>query len=61
MRKSEGFGDDVAKVTAMLGLDKAADAVAKAVGMKDCGCAKRQETLNKIFPYKNNDTQDESK
>ena len=58
MRKSRGFGDDVAKVAAMLGLDKAADTVAKAAGKKDCGCAKRQDTLNKMFPYKNNEQED---
>lgn len=61
MRKSQGFGDDVAKVAAMLGLDRAADKIAKAAGLKDCGCAKRQQTLNNIFPYKNNNPEDESK
>lgn len=38
--KSRGFGDTVAKMTS-------------AVGIKPCGgCKKRQEKLNKIFPYK---------
>lgn len=37
--KSRGFGDTIAKVT-------------KAVGVKPCGrCKKRQEALNKRFPY----------
>ena len=25
---------------------------ARAVGKKDCGCNKRKEVLNKVFPYK---------
>jgi hypothetical protein len=30
-----------------------AEGVAKAMGHKDCGCKKRQEKLNKMFPYNN--------
>lgn len=42
-RKSKGLGDTIAKVTS-------------AVGIKPCGgCKKRQEKLNKIFPYENKD------
>ena len=38
--KSRGLGDTIAKMT-------------KAVGIKPCGgCKKRQEKLNKRFPYK---------
>ena len=41
--KSKGLGDTIAKVTS-------------AVGIKPCGgCKKRQEKLNKIFPYENKD------
>jgi hypothetical protein len=42
--KSKGFGDTVAKFTKATGLNKLAP--------KDCGCKKRQDKLNKIFPYK---------
>ena len=52
--KSKGFGDTIAKVTHATGLDKAADAIAKAMGKDDCGCNKRRKTLNEILPYKNN-------
>ena len=52
--KSKGFGDTIAKVTYATGLDKAADAIAKAMGKDDCGCNKRRKTLNEILPYKNN-------
>ena len=31
---------------------KVVDTVVKATG-KDCGCAKRQQTLNRFFPYNN--------
>jgi len=49
--KSKGFGDTIAKITNATGLDKVADAVAKAAGAEDCGCNKRRKTLNEIFPY----------
>jgi|TARA_A100001011_G_scaffold349473_1_gene388097 hypothetical protein len=49
--KSKGLGDTIAKITHATGLDKVADAVAKASGAEDCGCNKRRKTLNKIFPY----------
>jgi hypothetical protein len=54
VKKSEGFGDTVAKITHAIGADVMAEKIAKAMGKKDCGCKKRQETLNKMFPYKNN-------
>lgn len=52
-KKSEGFGDTVAKLTKKTGIDKAVDKITKAAGIKDCGCKKRQEALNRAFPYKN--------
>ena len=39
-KKSKGLGDTIKKVT-------------DAVGIKQCGaCKRRQEKLNKMFPYK---------
>jgi hypothetical protein len=38
LNKSKGLGDTIAKL-------------AKAVGKSDCGCNKRQDTLNRVFPY----------
>jgi len=49
--KSKGLGDTIAKITNATGLDKVADAVAKAAGAEDCGCNKRRKTLNELFPY----------
>ena len=46
--KSTGLGDTVEKVFRKTGIDK----VAKAVLGDDCGCDKRQELLNDLFPYK---------
>ena len=48
---SVGLGDTVAKVTHALGLDKVAESVASAMGKSDCGCNKRREKLNELFPY----------
>lgn len=49
---SRGLGDTIAKFTKATGIDKVAKFAAKAVGEEDCGCEKRQDTLNKIFPFK---------
>lgn len=39
-KKAKGFGDSVASITSLF-------------GVKPCGgCKKRQEKLNKMFPYK---------
>jgi hypothetical protein len=49
-KKSIGLGDTIQKVTKALGIKKVVDKVSKVTG-KDCGCNKRQETLNRFFPY----------
>ena len=49
--KSKGLGDTIAKITHATGIDKAAEAIAKAAGADDCGCNKRRKTLNEILPY----------
>lgn len=52
-KDSEGLGDTIAKVTNFLGIDKVADGLAKLAGAKDCGCSRRRELLNELFPYDN--------
>ena len=52
MAKSRGLGDSIEKITKATGIKKVVDKVAKAAG-KDCGCGKRQDTLNRLFPYNN--------
>lgn len=49
--ESKGLGDTIAKVTHALGLDVVAEKVAAALGQEDCGCNRRRETLNELFPY----------
>jgi hypothetical protein len=49
---SRGLGDSIAKFTKATGENSLAQMGAKAIGKKDCGCKKRQEALNKKFPYK---------
>lgn len=44
---SKGLGDTVEKVFKSTGVDK----LAKFVLGEDCGCDKRKEFLNKMFPY----------
>jgi len=50
--QSRGFGDTIKKFTSATGIDKLANKAASIVGKKSCGCNKRQDTLNKVFPYK---------
>lgn len=47
-RVSKGLGDTVAKFTEATGIDK----VVHFIAGEDCGCDKRKEKLNKLFPYK---------
>ena len=50
---SRGLGDDIAKITSATRLDKLAERINEIItSNKDCGCSKRQDKLNKIFPYK---------
>ena len=56
--ESKGLGDTVAKITHATGLDIVADKVAKAMGKEDCGCNRRREKLNELFPYKTEDKKD---
>jgi hypothetical protein len=48
--QSRGLGDSIEKFTKATGIKKAVDTVAKATG-KDCGCNKRKDSLNRMFPY----------
>jgi hypothetical protein len=44
-----GLGDIVAAAFASVGITKdRAQAVANAIGVEDCGCAKRQQRLNEL-------------
>jgi len=45
--KSKGLGDSIEKFTKATGIKKIVDSMAG-----DCGCSKRKEKLNKVFPYK---------
>lgn len=47
--KSRGLGDSVEKLTRATGIKK----LVEKYGPTDCGCDKRQDKLNKLFPYNN--------
>ena len=53
--KSKGLGDDIKKITSATRLDQLTERIAKLLD-EDCGCDERQDKLNKLFPYKQNDT-----
>ena len=49
--KSKGLGDSIEKVITVTGIKTVVNAVTKTTG-RDCGCGKRKQALNKMFPYK---------
>tara|TARA_R110000803_G_scaffold56959_2_gene114646 strand:- start:1712 stop:1867 length:156 start_codon:yes stop_codon:yes gene_type:complete len=48
--ESRGLGDTIEKITTATGIKRVSDTVAK-ITKKPCGCGKRKEKLNKVFPY----------
>lgn len=56
--ESKGLGDTIAKVTHAIGLDVVAEKVAHALGQEDCGCDRRREALNELFPYNSKKEED---
>lgn len=50
IKKSEGLGDTILKVTEATGIKKVVEAWEKATG-KDCGCEERRLKLNKLIRY----------
>ena len=49
-KKSKGLGDTIEKITKATGIKKVVNTISKATN-KDCGCNKRKDTLNRLFPY----------
>ncbi len=47
--QSEGLGDVIEKITEATGIKAVVEKVFDLAG-KDCGCDKRKEKLNKLFP-----------
>ena len=47
--KSKGLGDSIEKITTTTGIKK----IVHKIAGDDCGCNKRKQILNKVFPYKN--------
>jgi len=52
-RKAKGFGDTLEAITEATGIKAVVEVFSKATGI-DCGCDKRKETLNRLFPYNSN-------
>ena len=48
---SKGLGDTIAKITHYTGIAKVVEVVTEALGIEDCGCARRRENLNYDHPY----------
>jgi len=52
-RNAKGLGDTIEAITQTTGIKAVVEVFSKATGL-DCGCDKRKETLNKLFPYNSN-------
>ena len=52
MAQSKGLGDTIEKITTATGIKSLTQLAMEAAGKQYCGCNKRKEKLNKIFPYK---------
>lgn len=48
--KSKGLGDTIDKITTVTGIKKVVEKVSEVTG-EDCGCKKRRDALNRMFPY----------
>jgi len=46
-----GLGDTLERVLSSFGITE--ESVSQALGGRGCGCSKRKQFLNKIFPYRN--------
>lgn len=53
-KKSRGLGDSIEKITKATGIKAATDFIFDKMGL-DCGCEKRKEKLNSLFPYQKPD------
>jgi hypothetical protein len=51
MSKSKGLGDTVEKILRATGVKTVVKTVINGIGVEDCGCDERRDTLNRIFPY----------
>ena len=54
MTKSKGLGDTVQKITDATGISAFTNMLQDKGIIKYCGCKKRKQKLNKMFPYKKN-------
>lgn len=47
----KGLGDTIEAVTTATGVKQVVGAISRVTG-RPCGCSKRRDKLNKMFPYK---------
>lgn len=47
-----GLGDTIESIAKVTGVSNIVKAVTNAIGIEDCGCGNRRDSLNRMFPYK---------
>ena len=50
--EQRGLGDSIEYLTEITKIKALVEKAKKMTGTEDCGCKKRKEKLNKMFPYK---------
>lgn len=50
VRNSEGLGNTLEKAFSKFGITE--DLIKEWTGLKECGCTKRKQWLNRVFPYR---------
>tara|TARA_R110000822_G_C14924180_1_gene451766 strand:+ start:207 stop:404 length:198 start_codon:yes stop_codon:yes gene_type:complete len=58
MSESKGLGDTIEKIAIRTKIKALVEANRKRRGKKECGCKKRKDKLNTMFPYKNTKNED---
>lgn len=56
--ESKGLGDDIEGLLKTIGISNIVEKTTEFLGINDCGCTRRKENLNRIFPHrpKHNDS-----
>ena len=49
---SRGLGDSIEKFTKATGIKSVVNKVSESLGVEDCGCDERRDSLNRAFPFK---------
>jgi len=50
-KKSKGLGDSLEKIFKVTGIKSVVEKTTDILGIENCGCTRRKNVLNELFPY----------